>query len=96
MPTRETRIAGILRSLGHHVRVRDRDDGRPAGVLIALHARKSSGAVASFAQRSPAVPIVVMLTGTDVYPAFDTDPGAVAETSTVIVLRCSRPSQPTG
>jgi putative glycosyltransferase (TIGR04348 family) len=72
------RIAGLLRSLRHRVRVRTTDDGAPADVLVALHARKSAAAVAAFAARAPHAPIVVVLTGTDVYPRFDPHPDALA------------------
>jgi putative glycosyltransferase (TIGR04348 family) len=42
-------------------------DGRPADVLIALHARRSAPSVLEFSERSPGRPMVVMLTGTDLY-----------------------------
>jgi putative glycosyltransferase (TIGR04348 family) len=50
-------------------------DGRPADVLIALHARRSHAAIARFAAEFPRRPLVVMLTGTDVYRdiQFDAD-----------------------
>ena len=39
-------------------------------MLIALHARKSAGLIAAFREKFPARPIVVVLTGTDVYGSF--------------------------
>src|SRR5687767_13714203 len=68
------RVAGMLRSLGHLVRVREGDDGRPADLMLALHARKSAGAVAGFSARRPKAPVVVLLAGTDVYPRLDDHP----------------------
>lgn len=64
-----------LRRAGHEVTLQREWDGRPADVLIALHARRSHAAVAAFAARYPGRPIVVMLTGTDIYRdiQFDAD-----------------------
>ena len=42
-------------------------DGRPADVLIALHARRSAAAVAAWRERHPEGPLAVVLTGTDLY-----------------------------
>lgn len=39
----------------------------PADVLVALHARRSAQAVAEFSQAFPGRPIVLVLTGTDLY-----------------------------
>jgi putative glycosyltransferase (TIGR04348 family) len=57
----------ILRSLGHRVIVAGDYDGRPCDLLIALHARKSAGAVFKFRERHPGLPVIVALTGTDLY-----------------------------
>ena len=61
------RWARILRSLGHRVAVREAFRGRPPDLLIALHARKSAAAALGFRARRPAAPLIVALTGTDVY-----------------------------
>jgi len=61
------RWAGILRALGHPIGI-DRDwNGEPCDLLIALHAWRSSAAVLRFRRAHPDQPIVVALTGTDVY-----------------------------
>ncbi len=62
-----SRWARILRELGHRVTLRqDLGDARP-DLLIALHARKSFAAIEHFHYRQPKSPLVVTLTGTDLY-----------------------------
>jgi putative glycosyltransferase (TIGR04348 family) len=61
------RWARLLRGLGHRVRVLQRYAGEGFDMLVALHARKSAASVAAFARARPGAPIVVTLTGTDVY-----------------------------
>jgi putative glycosyltransferase (TIGR04348 family) len=61
------RWAGILKELGHRVAIRQTFAGPCSDVLIALHARRSYAAVKRFRQHCPYAPIVVALTGTDVY-----------------------------
>jgi putative glycosyltransferase (TIGR04348 family) len=67
------RWAGMLRSLGHSVRVSRVWDGSSADAMIALHARRSHASIAAFAERSPDAPLVVVLTGTDLYRDIRTD-----------------------
>lgn len=67
------RWARMLRELGHRVRVEVAWDGEPADVMIALHARRSHDAIARFAQRHPDRPLLVVLTGTDLYRDIDVD-----------------------
>src|SRR5438128_2604207 len=61
------RWARILRSLGHRVAVHEAFRGRPPDLLIALHARKSAASALGFRARRPEAPLIVALTGTDVY-----------------------------
>ena len=61
------RWAGMLRSAGFAVRVMQRWDGKPAGLLLALHARRSHDSVVRWKEAAPAAPLVVTLTGTDLY-----------------------------
>ncbi len=61
------RWARILRSLGHRVVLASASAGGDADALVALHARRSAQAVRSFRARYPDRPIVVALTGTDLY-----------------------------
>ena len=61
------RWARILRSLGHRVRIAREYRGEPADLMIALHARRSHAAVRRFSREQPGRPLVVALTGTDLY-----------------------------
>ena len=65
--TTAARWARCLRDLGHRVGVREVWEGEPCDVLVALHARKSARSVARFRRAHPGRPIVVALTGTDLY-----------------------------
>jgi putative glycosyltransferase (TIGR04348 family) len=61
------RWARILRRLGNRVSISQTYDGKPYDSLIALHARKSHSSIIDFRRHNPAAPIVVALTGTDLY-----------------------------
>src|SRR5262245_32488967 len=61
------RWAGILRKLGHRVRVTQVYDDQRCDLLIALHARRSHDSIRRFHDLHPARPLIVVLTGTDVY-----------------------------
>ena len=70
------RWARILRKLGHRVSVKQEYDGGRYDLLIALHARKSQAAVKQFHQHHPESPIIVALTGTDLYRDLRTNASA--------------------
>jgi len=61
------RFAGLLRRAGHRVRVRGAYEDLGEDLLIALHARKSAPAIEEARRAHPGRPIVLVLTGTDVY-----------------------------
>lgn len=61
------RWARILRRLGHSVHVTQAYDGERLDLLIALHALRSHASIARFHRDHPNIPIVVALTGTDLY-----------------------------
>jgi putative glycosyltransferase (TIGR04348 family) len=61
------RWANILKELGHRVSIRQSFDRQPASLLIALHAGRSYASIKRFHQQNPEAPIVLALTGTDVY-----------------------------
>lgn len=65
-----SRWARLLRP-AFRVRVSTAWDGRPADVLIALHAVRSAASIEAFAQAHPGRPLVVVLTGTDLYGGLD-------------------------
>lgn len=61
------RWAKRLRELGHRVSIAERFDDDVPDCLVALHALKSAQSIERCHERSPRTPIVVALTGTDVY-----------------------------
>src|SRR6266446_1581079 len=61
------RWATILRRLGNRVSILQTYDSKPYDLLVALHARKSHSSIINFRQRHPVAPIIVALTGTDLY-----------------------------
>lgn len=75
------RWAGFLRELGHRVRVQVQWDGSPADLLLALHARKSHASIREFARVHPGRPVILALTGTDLYRDIRFDADAQASMS---------------
>jgi putative glycosyltransferase (TIGR04348 family) len=67
------RWAHLLRQLGHRVAIRQEYQGQRCDVLIALHARRSADAVNAFHFAHPERPLVVTLTGTDLYDEIHKD-----------------------
>ena len=67
------RWAGILKQLGHRVSISQRYGLQPADLLIALHARRSRSSIMEFRRAHPDAPIVLALTGTDVYQDIHTN-----------------------
>jgi putative glycosyltransferase (TIGR04348 family) len=68
------RWARILRRLGHRVMIESEYSGRPCDLMVALHARRSFASVDRFHGQYPGRPLIVALTGTDLYGAIRTDP----------------------
>lgn len=71
-----TRWAAMLRSLGHRVCVATSWDGEPVDVMLALHARRSHDSIKRFAMADPDRPLIVALTGTDLYRDIRVDADA--------------------
>ena len=70
------RWAKFLREAGHRVAVATGWDSGDEDVLIALHARKSYASIERFHAARPGAPLIVVLTGTDLYRDIRTDPDA--------------------
>jgi len=67
------RWVGIFQKLGHQVRLTQSYDGADCDILIALHARRSADSIRRFRERHPRLPLIVVLTGTDVYRDIQRD-----------------------
>jgi len=61
------RWAELLRELGHLVTVQEHWNGRSVDLLLALHARRSHDSMVRFAVSHPDRPLILALTGTDLY-----------------------------
>src|SRR5262249_31824585 len=70
------RWARLLRQLGHRVAVRQQYGGERCDPLIAPPARPSSAPGEAYRAARPGGPLVLALTGTDLYEDICTDPAA--------------------
>lgn len=71
------RWAGLLSELGHRVGIVTEYQSDDCDLLIALHAFKSHSSIRKFRDACPTSPLVVGLTGTDLYGDIHTEPDAV-------------------
>jgi putative glycosyltransferase (TIGR04348 family) len=72
-----------------NVRVAQSWDGSPCDLLIALHARRSAASIDRFAHAHPDTPLLVVLTGTDLYRDIAVDASAqrsLAQAHALVVL----------
>jgi putative glycosyltransferase (TIGR04348 family) len=69
-----SRWARLLRRLGHRVHVASDYDGKPADLMVAVHAWRSAQAIRRFKSMHPDRPVVLQLSGTDIYDYIKTDP----------------------
>lgn len=72
------RWARLLRDLGHRVTIAVEYRGQSCDLLIALHAFKSYPSIRRFRDERPNDPLVLCLTGTDLYGDIHTQPEAQA------------------
>ena len=73
--TTADRWARFLRQLGHEVLVEEAWSGGRSDLMIALHTRRSHPSISRYAASHPDHPLIVVLTGTDLYRdiRFDED-----------------------
>ncbi len=85
-----TRWAALLRSRGHRVSVAVEWQGGRCDALVALHARRSHDSIGRYRDAHPAGPLVVVLTGTDLYrdlPASAEARRSLALADRIVVLQ---------
>ena len=88
--TTADRWARLLSQLGHQVKIQKSWDGEECDLLIALHARRSFPAIQRFRQKHPIAPLVVALTGTDLYGDLESSAEAICSlelASRIVVLQ---------
>jgi putative glycosyltransferase (TIGR04348 family) len=61
------RWARILKQLGHNVELTQQYQRQHCDVMIAIHARRSSASVKQFREENPQLPLILTLSGTDLY-----------------------------
>jgi putative glycosyltransferase (TIGR04348 family) len=61
------RWARLLRELGHRVSIAESYNDKPFDAMIALHAWRSADSIERFHELYPRRPLIVALTGTDIY-----------------------------
>ena len=70
------RWARVLRGLGHDPHIATAFERQRCDLLVALHARRSRDSILRFRRDRPGSPLVLALTGTDLYGDIRTDAGA--------------------
>lgn len=68
------RWAGFLRQLGHRVSINVEWDGTEYDLMVALHAWRSAESIAAFKKQCPGKPLVLAMTGTDLYRFINSHP----------------------
>jgi putative glycosyltransferase (TIGR04348 family) len=86
--TTAVRWARFLRQLGHKVLLEEAWGGEGSNMMIALHARRSHPSIERYAAAYPGHPLVVALTGTDLYRDIRSDVSAreSLELATVLIV----------
>ena len=68
------RWASFLNKLGHHIDIQENWNHQTYDVLIALHALRSHHAIKAFKTAFPNKPVILILTGTDLYRDLESHP----------------------
>lgn len=68
------RWADFLRQLGHRVSIDVEWNGEAYDLMVALHAWRSAESIAAFKQRYPDRPLILAMTGTDLYRFIKSHP----------------------
>src|SRR5438034_382794 len=78
----------ILRQLGHKVAVKQEYSGEHCDLLVALHAWRSFDSVVRLRRECPDTPLIVALTGTDLYQDLRQKPhtGQALELATLVIV----------
>ncbi|AGG33927.1 Glycosyltransferase [beta proteobacterium CB] len=61
----------LLKSLGYQSSITEAWSGKPCDLLVALHAKRSHQSIQRFKKLYPTHPVVLVMTGTDIYRDFD-------------------------
>jgi len=88
--TTADRWARLLSELGHQVSIGKDWSGNECDLLIALHARRSFPAIQRFRQVRPRAPLIVALTGTDLYGDLENSAEAMCSlelASRIVILQ---------
>jgi putative glycosyltransferase (TIGR04348 family) len=88
--TTADRWARLLSELGNQVSVRKDWNGEECDLLIALHARRSFPAIQRFRHERPLAPLIVALTGTDLYSELENSAETICSldlASRIVVLQ---------
>lgn len=85
-----TRWRKILKLLGHQVTVNDDWDGSDTDMIVALNAWRSADMIRAFRKRYPNRPLILALTGTDLYRFIHSHPaetlGAIESADQLVAL----------
>ena len=82
----------ILKGLGYQSSITESWSGRPCDLLIALHAKRSHQAIKRFKKSHPTHPVILVMTGTDIYRDLGRTPKVIdsMEMADVIVVLQSK------
>ena len=82
----------ILEDLGHEVEVARAFEGQPCDVLIAVHAGHSARSLDRFRDERPESPVLLLLSGTDLYRDLKKQPDLMRQLETATRLLVLQPS----